>query len=649
MTNGEPEGTHELRVFLCHASDDKPAVRLLYSRLRANGFEPWIDEENLLPGQDWQREIPIVVRNSDVAIVCLSKSSINKAGYIQKEINVALDVAEEQPEGTIFIIPIKLEACDIPPRLQHIHCVNLYEEHNFERLIKALNYCASMRGAKQEGAASQELKGVFPQEALVSPSEPPSRLQQPPLTTEIEKEGTKQKTSRPHKTENPASLALFEESILPSLTSLEVCVCAAFDYNLRKKGDWFRERYGGLPQEQQGAITPEARKQAFERYKKLEWEAVIRQHAEQVKLASAQLKASISAEENKRILGDHLLKSPPPGVLVAYENLFGAVEPLPLLILVSPPDVTINEHYGLTGDSRSLEESLLEGLRKLQSDYTQEARPINFIGTAWGNKGLRGEDAVQRLHQAYKSVPTLVLESECDGELYTLRVVFWWFGQESPIHMAVLSGLAVKQFFSGAGIKEGDSLPPVQQLTNLNWLLGTCHYLIAAVIADAYFFINYRRPPLLPVLLPTLLSGVNESKGAQEVIEVITAVYGRIYGAVEAYLPHWMPELHLQLAASFSHIPNKLFAREHLNNSVNAMLKLRVGPHLGGNRLEQLKAAFVVGDQHYVEAVRDFATVVEDEALYHDVAAVLKQWRELKISGRLTHDAKGDTLYDKWI
>jgi|GEM_PF-5856710 len=649
MTNGGPEGTHELRIFLCHASDDKPAVRLLYNRLRANGFEPWIDEENLLPGQDWRREIPLVVRNSDVVIVCLSRSSINKAGYIQKEINFALDVAEQQPEGAIFIIPIKLEVCDIPPRLQHIHCVNLYEEHNFERLIRALNHCASVRGAKQGDAASQELKGVFPREALVSPSEPPSRLQQPPLTEEIEKEGTKQKASQPHNAEQPDSSALFEESILPFLTSLEVCVCAAFDYNLRKKGSWFPEPYGGLRQEQQGAITPEARKQAFEGYKKLQWEAVIRQHAEQVKLASAQLKVSINAEENKRILGDHLLKSSPRGVLVAYENLFGAAEPLPLLILVSPPDVTLDERYGLAGDSRSLEDSLLERLRKLQSDYAQEARPINFIGTAWGNKGLRGEDAVQRLHQAYKSIPTLVLESECDGELYTLRVVFWWLGQESPTYMPVLSDLAVKQFFSGAGIKEGDSPPPVRQLTNLNWLLGTCHYLTAAVIADAYFFINYRRPPLLPTLLPTLLPGVDESKGAREVIEVINAVYGRIYGAVEAYLPHWMPELHLQLAAAFSHIPDKLFAREHLYKSVNAMLKLRVGSHPGGNRSEQLKAAFVVGDQHYVEAVRDFATVVEDEALYHDVAAVLRQWRELKISGRLTRDAKGDTLYDKWI
>src|SRR6266851_5867205 len=91
-----------LQVFLCHSSSDKQAVRKLQSQLRAAGFEPWLDEENLLPGQDWEREIKRAVRTSDVVLVCLSKS-INKAGYLQREIRDVLDVADEQPEGVIFL------------------------------------------------------------------------------------------------------------------------------------------------------------------------------------------------------------------------------------------------------------------------------------------------------------------------------------------------------------------------------------------------------------------------------------------------------------------------------------------------------------------------------------------------------------------
>jgi formylglycine-generating enzyme required for sulfatase activity len=121
-------------------------VRELYRRLRADGFEPWLDEEDLLPGQDWQREIPKAVRQADVVIVCLSDKAITKRGYVNKEIKVALDVADEQPEDAVFVIPLKLEACDVPDRLSHWHAVNLYTVNGYDRLLKALRFRADGLG-----------------------------------------------------------------------------------------------------------------------------------------------------------------------------------------------------------------------------------------------------------------------------------------------------------------------------------------------------------------------------------------------------------------------------------------------------------------------------------------------------------------------
>jgi hypothetical protein len=46
-----------LRLFVCHASEDKPPLRELVKRLREDGFDPWFDEERLIPGQVWQLEI----------------------------------------------------------------------------------------------------------------------------------------------------------------------------------------------------------------------------------------------------------------------------------------------------------------------------------------------------------------------------------------------------------------------------------------------------------------------------------------------------------------------------------------------------------------------------------------------------------------
>jgi len=86
------------------------------------------------------------VRASDVVIVCLSESSITKEGFVQKEIRQGLDVADEKPEGTIFLIPLKLAECEVPERLRCWHFVNLFEQNGYERLRQALQQRANALG-----------------------------------------------------------------------------------------------------------------------------------------------------------------------------------------------------------------------------------------------------------------------------------------------------------------------------------------------------------------------------------------------------------------------------------------------------------------------------------------------------------------------
>ncbi len=136
-----------IRVFLCHSSGDKPAVKKLYERLVKDGVDAWLDKEKLIPGQEWQVEISKAVKNSDVVIVCLSAQSVTKEGFVQKEIKYALDAADEKPEGTIFIIPTRLENCDVPERINRFHWVDLYSDDGYEYLLKALQVRAESVGA----------------------------------------------------------------------------------------------------------------------------------------------------------------------------------------------------------------------------------------------------------------------------------------------------------------------------------------------------------------------------------------------------------------------------------------------------------------------------------------------------------------------
>jgi hypothetical protein len=132
---------YPLKVFLCYSSDDETKVTELYYQLsNENNISAWMDKKKLLPGQDWDFQIQKEIRESDVVIVCLSPSSVSKEGYVQKEIVKALDIAEEKPEDTIFLIPVKIEKCEIPRRLSHLQCVDLFEDGGYDRLMRSLRH-----------------------------------------------------------------------------------------------------------------------------------------------------------------------------------------------------------------------------------------------------------------------------------------------------------------------------------------------------------------------------------------------------------------------------------------------------------------------------------------------------------------------------
>ena len=125
-------------VFLVHAHSDKAAVHKLYSRLIKDGMRAWLDAENLQPGQDWQREIRKAILKSDVVIVCLSRGFDQQPGYRHEELNIALEKAKLLTDNEIFIIPVRLEKCDMPAALRHLHRVDLFETGGYQKLLRVL-------------------------------------------------------------------------------------------------------------------------------------------------------------------------------------------------------------------------------------------------------------------------------------------------------------------------------------------------------------------------------------------------------------------------------------------------------------------------------------------------------------------------------
>lgn len=102
------------KVFLCHAKEDAERIEELYFLLQDEGLDPWFDKEKLFIGDKWEDEIIVAIENSDFFAVFLSDVSVNKTGFIQKEIRTAVNEYQRRPQGTAYLLPVRLEECQVP-------------------------------------------------------------------------------------------------------------------------------------------------------------------------------------------------------------------------------------------------------------------------------------------------------------------------------------------------------------------------------------------------------------------------------------------------------------------------------------------------------------------------------------------------------
>ncbi len=109
-------------IFISYAREDLELAREIYFELRRAGLKPWLDKEDMLPGETWRSRIDQIIRSSRYFVALLSSNSLTKKGYVQKELKVALSVLDELPAAEIFIIPVRIDECE--PRDERISSLN---------------------------------------------------------------------------------------------------------------------------------------------------------------------------------------------------------------------------------------------------------------------------------------------------------------------------------------------------------------------------------------------------------------------------------------------------------------------------------------------------------------------------------------------
>jgi hypothetical protein len=129
------------KIFISYAREDAEMATRVYEDLRRHGHEPWIDERDLLPGERWSDSIKKAIHESAYVLALMSKNSVNKKGYVQKELREAIDVLDGFPEGEVFLIPARLDNC-VPSHkvIREVNWVDLFPvyETGFGRILEAI-------------------------------------------------------------------------------------------------------------------------------------------------------------------------------------------------------------------------------------------------------------------------------------------------------------------------------------------------------------------------------------------------------------------------------------------------------------------------------------------------------------------------------
>ena len=127
-------------VFICHASEDAEVARRVAEDLRDTGIGTWLDKDNLRGGEHWDDTIEFTIDKVQYVVVLQSRSmKMKDVGYVNKEINIALDRQSHFRSPRVFLIPAFIDdpasKMDMFAKLQS---VDLTPAAGISELVKAI-------------------------------------------------------------------------------------------------------------------------------------------------------------------------------------------------------------------------------------------------------------------------------------------------------------------------------------------------------------------------------------------------------------------------------------------------------------------------------------------------------------------------------
>jgi hypothetical protein len=150
--------------FISYSHADKPFAQKIYKALQSRGIRCWLDEHQLLPGDNIYTQVSRGIRLWDKVLLCCSRNSL-QSWWVDNEIQIAFEKEQrlwkERKVETLALIPLNLDGYLFSDEWQSGKAVQLKSrlaadftgwetennkfEEQFDRLLRSLRADAGGR------------------------------------------------------------------------------------------------------------------------------------------------------------------------------------------------------------------------------------------------------------------------------------------------------------------------------------------------------------------------------------------------------------------------------------------------------------------------------------------------------------------------